>query len=344
MDKTPSGINKTSAKEIWLKLFLNADILRNTAFSLIESDLHINYAKFPIILFFLAYRNARPAMKDILEVTGLSSGAASQAVDAMVEAGLLERVRSEIDLRSYSVRVTDRIVALRIKLIRHFEAMQEAFLASGGIMREELDASKDLFVRLAESRTGGEYIPTNQPSDLAVPGLISNAFINRNQLEALPVWLLLLLFSANLRSSTLIYFYGKHVRMTLGKVRVMSYLFYLSCRKKADPSLKELADRFRTTSSLMAQTLSALEHDGMVERIGQASENSRSYRVRLSREGHLMRRRTEVSYTEFMLNFFAETEPEKIDLFSRVLDKMMQFLRTDGKEFLLPGEQPEEFS
>lgn len=338
-----SGIGKNTAKEIWLKLFLTADMLRNTAFKPIETELRVNYAQFPISLFFLVYPNARPAMKDLLEMTGLSSGAASQAVDAMVEDGLLERVRSETDLRSYSVHVTEKIPALRGRLIRYYETIQDAFLRSGGITPEEFAATKEVFVRLAESRTGGEHAAAKQPSDLAVPGLVSSAFISRESLDDLSVWLLLLLFTANLRSSTSIYFYGKHVRMTLGKIRVMSYLFYLSFRKKEHPSLKDLAERFRTTSSLMAQTLNALMNDGMLERVVEPSDSARTYRVRLTRQGLLMRRRTAASYTDFMLNFFAETDQEKIELFGRVLDRMMQFLQTDGKQYLLSDEQPDEF-
>ena len=340
---TNSGIDKHTAKDIWQKLFLTADILRNTICQMIESDLHVNYAQLPLILFFLVYRDAGPAMKDLLEITGLSSGAASQAVDSMVEAGLLKRTRSEQDLRSFSVRATDKLLSVRTKLVRFLEPAQDAFRRNGGFTPEELSAVHEVFVRLAGSRTGGEYAAAKRSSDLAVPGLISNAFADRKQLEPLPDWGLILLFAVNLRSSMLIYYYGKHVRMTLGKLRVMYRLFFLSCRKEADPSLKDLSTRFRTTSSLMSQTLNALISDGMLERVVLPSDPASVFRVRLSRQGLRIRRQTAASCTEFMRNFFAETEPEKINLFTRVMDRMMRFLLTDGKEFLLPGEPPDMF-
>ena len=100
---------------------------------------------------------------------------------------------------------------------------------------------------------------------------------------------------------------------------------------------------FFRISSLMSQTLNALISDGMLERVVLPSDSARVFRVRLSRQGLRIRRQTEASFTEFMRNFFAETEPEKIALFTRVLDRMMRFLLTDGKEFLLPGEPPDMF-
>lgn len=332
-------ISSNEARSFWVRLFIVSDILRNTSYYLLEKNkVRFNFAEFPIVQFFFERPDARPAMKDLLSVTGLSSGAVSQAVDALIKDGLLERVRSEQDHRSFLIQVTDQLRAFRKTPLCHFEKMLEAFRQYSGLTPEEMTVSEEVFVRLAESRTGGELAVMKQPSDLTVPCLVSHEWNNREYLNTLPVWSLILHFTTNLKIPASVFYYGKRGRMTLGKLRLMNYLFCLSDHKNDIPVVKDLAARFRASSGVVSQTLNAMIQDGMVERVP-SPHDRRMIGVRLTPQGLRMRRQCAASYTCFMQNFFSRIEPEKIELFARTLDLTLQFLKTEeGRAFLMPGE------
>ena len=331
-------ISAVSARSFWEKLFFISDILRNTTYGVLEEDFRINYAQFPIMQFFMECPDARPAMKDLIAVIGLSSGAASQAIDSLIVAGFLERIRSETDRRSNLIRTTEKFRAFRQKPLRHFERMLDVFRQTSGATPDEMAAAEDIFVRLAESRTGGELAVIKQPSDLSVPGLAKNTLICRDKLSSLPVWILILHFTTNLKMPALVYYYGKRGRTTLGKLRLMNYLFFLSDREDEEPMVKDLATRFLVSSGVVSQTLNAMIQDGMVERVNSPLDH-RVIRVRLTPQGLRMRRQTATSYTYFMQNFFKAVEPEKVVLFDRVLDLTLHFLGTDGRRFLVPDRE-----
>ena len=337
-------VNSNEARSFWVRLFDVSDILRNTSYYLLEKNkVQFNFAEFPIVQFFFERPDARPAMKDLLAVTGLSSGALSQAVDALIEDGLLERVRSEQDHRSFLIQVTEQLREFRKTPLRHFEKMLEAFRLSRGMTPEEMAVTEEVFVRLAESRTGGELAVIRQPSDLSIPGLVSHEWNGREYLITLPVWSLILHFTTNLKSPAMVYYYGKRGRMTLGKIRLMNYLFYLSDQKNGIPVVKDLAARFRVSSGIVSQTLNAMIQDGMVERIPLPLDR-RLTGVRLTQQGLRMRRQCAASYTCFMQNFFSRIEPEKLAVFDRALDMTLRFLKTkEGRAFLMPGESPDTY-
>ena len=335
-------IQATLARSFWIRLFIIADILRNTSYWVREEDVQFNFAELPIIQFFFEFTDARPAMKDILAVTGLSSGAASQAVDTLVEKGFLERVRSEKDHRVIQIRAKDKLRIFREKPLRHYETMLDVFRRTSGAAPEEMAVAEDLFLRLAESRTGGELAVMKHPSDLAVPGLLGHDWKAHGKMNLLPVWMLIIHFTTNLKMPVMMFYYGKRGRTTLGKLRHLNYLFFLSGRKNESPMVKDLATRFRISSGIASQTLNALIQDGMVERVVSPLDH-RIIRIRLTPQGLRMRRQTASSYTCFMQNFFSRVEPEKVAVFDRILNLSLQFLRTDGKAFLIPGETPDEF-
>ncbi len=330
------------ARSLWARLFYIADILRNTSYGIMDEDVQFNFAEFQIVHFFFECMDARPAMKELLAVTGLSSGAASQAVDSLVKNGLVERIRSEEDRRSFLIGATDKLRTYREKPIRHFEKMLDMFHQTTGITPDEMKAVEEIFLRLAQSRTGGELAAMKHPSDLTVPGLVSNDLTCRKELNTLPVWMLILHFTTNLRLPIQLFYYGKRGRTTLGKLRLLNYLFFLSDRLDGGPMVKDLASRFRVSSGVISQTLNAMIQDGMVERVMSPLDH-RVIRIRLTPLGLRMRRQTATAYTCFMQNFFSRTEPEKVALFDRVLDMTLHFLRTDGKVFLIPGETPDMF-
>lgn len=337
-------ISSNEARSFWVRLFDVSDILRNTSYYLLEKDkVQFNFAEFPIVQFFFERPDARPAMKDLLAVTGLSSGAVSQAVDALIQDGLLERVQSELDHRSYLIQVTEKLRVFRMTPLRHFEKMLDALRQSNGMTSEEMVVIEDVFVRLAESRTGGELAVIKQPSDLSVPGLVSHEWNGREYLSTLPVWSLILHFTTNLKIPVMVFYYGKRGRMTLGKIRLMNHLFHISSLKNDTPTVKELAERFRVSSGVVSQTLNAMIQDGMVERVPLPLDR-RLTGVRLTQQGLRMRRQCAASYTCFMQNFLSRIEPEKIAVFDRALDMTLRFLKTEeGRAFLMPGESPDTY-
>ncbi|MBR2964004.1 MAG: MarR family transcriptional regulator [Lentisphaeria bacterium] len=332
-------ISSNEARSYWVRLFDVSDILRNTSYYLLEKNkVQFNFAEFPIVQFFFERPDARPAVKDLLAVTGLSSGAVSQAVDALIRDGLLERVQSEQDHRSFLIQVTEQLREFRKTPLRHFEKMLEAFRQYSGTTPEEMAVSEELYVRLAESRTGGELAVIRQPSDLSVPGLVSHEWNGLEYLNTLPVWSLILHFTTNLKIPVMVYYYGKRGRMTLGKLRLLNYLFHLSGHNIGSPSVKDLAARFRVPSGVVSQTLNAMIQDGMVERVP-SPHDRRMNGIRLTQQGLRMRRQCASSYTCFMQNFFSLIEPEKINVFDRDLDLTLQFLKSEeGRAFLMPGE------
>ena len=327
-------INAEFAREIWRKLFFISLRLRTTSFGILDRDFDCSLAQFPIVQFFFTYPEATPAIKDLTSYIGLPSGAVSQAVDGLVREAVLARIPSEKDQRLTLIRATDDLLAVRSKALEHFAKMLEAFKALGYITPEEIAVGDDIFVRLAESRTGGELSVIRKPADLAVPGLLKHRFIDPEQLRKLPPCVLNMHFVTVLKGPALGYYYETSGRMTLGKLRLLDHMFILS-EMDERPKVKDLADRFQISSGVASQTLNALSQDGVVERISSQGERG-VFRVRLTQEGLRIRRLTAATYTKFMENFFSTVEPEKAVTFSHILDRFLEFLDKEGKAFLLP--------
>ena len=335
-------IDPEFARDIWRKLFSISGKLRNVSYSVLEEMPEWSLAQFPIVQFFFTYPEAIPTVKDLSAYIGLPPGAVSQAVAALVEEKMLVRIPSPGDRRSMTVRVTEELLKVREGAFRFFQDMLGAFRDGGYATPEEIATSDEIFVRLAESRTGGELPAIESASDLAVPGLLKNSFINPAQLRTLPAWILTFHFVACLKGPILVYYYGKRGRMTLNKLRFLDHLFILS--EHADnPKVKDLAERFRISPGVVSQTLNAMIQDGIVERVVSPSDRG-AMRVRLSSQGLKVRRLSAAAYTRFMQNFFSTVEPRKAEIFSRTLDRFLEFLNADGKRFLLPGENLDIFS
>lgn len=323
-----------TAKAIWTKLFVIGDILTNTALSIVRSEIHVNFARFPILQFFFECPDAKPAMKDLMAVTGLTSGALTQAIDALIAAGYMVREQSTVDKRIRYVCATQKLLDLRAKAIAHFRKMQEAFRKISGVTAEEMRIADSVIVRLNKSRAGGEHIAMKKPADLETPGLVTCA---ARKPASMPAWLPLLHFTSNLRLPTLMFYYGQCGRTTLGKLMVMNHLFFLTFRKKQAPTVSSVAARFHCTAPIAFQTVDSLVRDGLVRRV---KEN---HRVALTKKGLVMRQATADSYTKYIRNFLGGVDAEKIQVFERVLDAMSAFLCGEGKQFLVP-EIPELFS
>ena len=327
-------ISADFAREAWRKLFFISLRLRTTSFGILDRDFDCSLAQFPIVQFFFTYPNATPAIKDLTSYIGLPSGAVSQAVDGLVREAVLARIPSEKDKRSTLIRATDELIDVRSKALDHFTKMLESFKSLGYITPEEVALGDELFVRLAESRTGGELSVVRNPADLSVPGLLKHRFIDPEQLRKLPSCVLNMHFVTVLKGPALEYYYETSGRMTLGKLRLLDHMFILS-EFDERPKVKDLAERFRISSGVTSQTLNALIQDGVMERIPSPGERD-VIRVRLTRQGLRIRRLTAATYTKFMENFFSTVEPEKAEIFSHILDRFLEFLEKEGKSFLLP--------
>ena len=331
------------ARRVWRKLFYISGYLRSTSFDILGKKIDVSFAQFPIMQFFFTYPEAAPTIKDLSAFIGLPSGAVSQAVDAFAgePPHLLERVPSREDHRSMTVRVTNELLSLRNRALDYFQDMLNAFKDAGYASPEEIAMSDEIFVRLAESRTGGELPLIGSASDLAVPGLVKNCFIDPDQLRTLPAWILNLHFVTCLRGPVIVYYYGKRGRMTLNKLRFIDHLFILS-EHDDNPTVKDFAERFKIPSGVVSQTLNAMIQDGMVERVASPLDRHVT-RIRLTALGLRTRRLTSACYTRFMQNFFSTIEPEKAATFSRILDRFLDFLKADGKKFLRPDDTPDIF-
>ena len=320
------------AKSIWKKLFKISFLLRNTSFNILEKDFHCTFAQFPIVQFFFTYPDATPTMKDLTSYIALSSSAVFQAVDELVKSSILDRIPLTKNHCSSTIRASEELRMVRNKAIDYFNKMLDAFKAGGFATPEEIALGDEIFVRLAESRTGGEIPLIKNSPDLSVPGLVKHILIDRNQLELLPSWILVLHFVTNLKVPTLIYYYETRGRMTHGKLRLLDYLFFLSQRGD-NPLVKDIASRFQTSSGLVSQTLKAMTRDGVVECY---ISGRRFTRVRLTSQGLNLRRLSSASYTRFMQNFFSSFEQDKTELFDHILDHFILFLDTEGMSFLNP--------
>lgn len=332
------------AREVWEKLFIISSCLRDTAFGVLGREWPCTFAMFPIMQFFFEYPEIRPSMKELATVSGLSSGAVTQAVDQLVEEGLLKRIPSEKDRRSKTVTATEKLLEARKKSVRFFVAMLEKF--SENADPYEVAVSEELFGLLSKSRITGEIAVVKHPSDLTQPGFAVSGIMSPYHAEPLPVWLQLLHFTSNMRGVTMVYYYNdicnKRGRMTLGKLRILDRLFYLSGNDE-NPMVKDLADEFHVASGVVSQTLNAMIQDGIVERVP-SDWDRRVIRIRLTPLGLSLRRRTASAYTRFMQNFFDGIEPEKAEIFNSVLGQTLAFLKNEGKSLLLPGNMPRDIS
>ena len=331
-------ISSESATAIWLKLFTIANLLSFTAKDLVYDTIDCTFAQFPIVQFFFEEPVRPPTIKTLTMVTGMMPGAVSQAVEQLVQQGLLARVQAEDGRRGCTYQPTAKFLAAREKALRHFTKMRDAGVAANSVSREELELVDSMMVSLSHARIGGEHNFLKQPSDLTVPGLVLLDESCRTNVQNLPGCMKILHFVSNLRFPILIHYYGNRGRMTLGKLRILNCLFLLTTNSAVPPTVKELAERFRISSGAVSQTLDAMCRDGMVERVPSPLDRRMTH-IRLTAQGLRMRRQSASACTKFMRNFLENESPENVAAFERMLDRTIEFLKTDGREYLSGGEE-----
>ena len=331
-------ISSESATAIWLKLFTIANMLSYTAKDLVLDTVDTTFAQFPILQFYFEEPVYPPTIRTLTKVTGMMPGAVSQAVEQLVQQGLLARVPAENGRRGCTFQPTEKLLAVREKALRHFTAMMEAGVNASSVTPEELEIVEGMMIRLAHSRIGGEHNFLKQSSDLTVPGLVLLDESCRTNVQKLPGCMKILHFASNLRFPILIHYYGKRGRMTLGKLRILNCLFVLSSNAAVPPTVKELAERFRISPGAVSQTLDAMCQDGMVERVPSPLDR-RVIHIRLTAQGLRMRRQSSAACTKFMRNFLEKEPPRNIKVFEAMLDNTLTFLKTVGREYLSGGEE-----
>jgi len=326
------------ATRIWLKLFEINDLIAPFANSLVRGQINCTFVLFPIIQYFFELPKQPPTIKTLTAVTGMMSGTVSKAVEQLIEQGLLARVQSEDGRRTCHFVPTEKLLAIRENAIRHFQKIADEFQATNRMPQGYYDQMNAIARRLLNSRIGGEHNVAKQSSDLTVPGFFYLDESCRTAVDELPGWMQFLHFNSNLRIPFLVHYYGKRGRMTLGKLRIMHSLFTISTANDPPPTVKELADSFRISPGAVSQTLDAMENDGMVKRVPSPLDR-RVIQICLTPQGLRMRRQCSAACTKFMMNFLESEPPENVTFFEKVLDMSLDFLKAEGKVFLVPVER-----
>jgi len=111
-----------------------------------------------------------------------------------------------------------------------------------------------------------------------------------------------------------------NMKITLGKIRIINYLFV---REGEPPMLKEIAETFGLTSGAVSQTVDALAADGVVERIP-SSVDRRSVHITLTPFGLSIRKQLESYLTDVMSGILDDVPEDKQEAFLEVLQDMSE--------------------
>ena len=111
-----------------------------------------------------------------------------------------------------------------------------------------------------------------------------------------------------------------NMKITLGKIRIINYLFV---REGEPPMLKEIAETFGLTSGAVSQTVDALAADGVVERIP-SSVDRRSVHITLTPFGLSIRKQLESYLTDVMSGILDDVPEDKQEAFMEVLQDMSE--------------------
>ena len=111
-----------------------------------------------------------------------------------------------------------------------------------------------------------------------------------------------------------------NMKITLGKMRIINYLFV---REGEPPMVKEIAEMFGLTSGAVSQTVDALAADGVVERIP-SSVDRRSVHVSLTPFGKSIRKQLEAYLNDVMTGILDGVPEEKQEAFLEVLQDMSE--------------------
>lgn len=326
----PEQLEGSSMKKQFLavtscrKLLFIADRIRSTSVGVFGLDGDYSFAQFPIVKFFLENPDSVPQIKRLSEYSGLSSGAISQAVDLYVASGIMERKSIPENRRSTGVMLSSKGKSLRNTTIALLAKRFSAFESS--LDPNTLAKFREVLCFLYQSRTGSEHLAAKHVADLCkLPAEPIRIPAGETAPAKLPSWLLLIHFVDALRFPVMHYHYvSRSGRTTLGKLRILNYLFAIHGRKTL-PMIKDFADRFHLPSAAVTQTLNALYADGLVNRIP-GPKDRRVTLISLTDKGEHLYRVCTASYVRFMKEVFDKLPQDQVEAFVAALEAMATFL------------------
>ena len=309
------------------KLLFIADRIRTTSVGVFGLNGDYSFAQFPIVKYFLENPEATPQIKRLSEYSGLSSGAISQAVDLYVAAKVLERKMIPENRRSTGVMMSAKGKAMRKETIALMKKRFAAFEAS--VDADRLAKFRDALCYLFQARTGTEHLGAKHAGDLCkLPSELKPLNADETNPSDLPSWLLLIHFVDALRFPVMHFHYASRSgRTTLGKLRIMNYLFAIHGRKSL-PMIKDFAERFHLPSAAVTQTLNALYADGLVNRMP-GPKDRRVTLIDLTDKGEHLYRICTASYVKFMKEVFEKLPQDQVEAFISVLESMAQYLEKE---------------
>ena len=306
------------------KLLFVADRIRATSVGVFGLDGDYSFAQFPIVKYFLENPDSMPQIKRLSEYGALSSGAMSQAVDLYVENGILERKPIPENRRSTGVQMSSKGKAKQKETMARIGKRFAAFEAS--VDKDQFAKFREVLCYLFKVRTGAEHLVAKHAGDLCkLPTEVKPAVPGETDPADLPAWLLLIHFADALRFPVMHFHYASRSgRTTLGKLRIMNYLFTIHGRKKL-PMIKDFAERFHLPSAAVTQTLNALYDDSLVNRIP-GPKDRRVTLISLTDKGEHLYRVCTASYVRFMKAVFDALPQDQVEAFVSVLESMARFL------------------
>ena len=306
------------------KLLFIADRIRATSVGVFGLDGDYSFAQFPIVKYFLENPNSMPQIKRLSEYGSLSSGAMSQAVDLYVESGILERRPIPENRRSTGVLMSAKGKAKQKETMELLGKRFAGFEAA--VDKEQYEKFRNVLCYLFRVRTGAEHLVAKHAGDLCkLPTEIKPPVPGETAPADLPSWLLLLHFADALRYPVMHFHYASSSgRTTLGKLRIMNYLFSIHGRKKL-PMIKDFAERFHLPSAAVTQTLNALYADSLVDRIP-GPKDRRVTLISLTDKGEHLYRVCTASYVRFMKAVFDTLPQDQVEAFVSVLESMARYL------------------
>ena len=207
------------------KLLFIADRIRSTSVGVFGLDGDYSFAQFPIVKYFLENPDSVPQIKRLSEYSGLSSGAISQAVDLYVASGILERKSIPENRRSTGVMLSAKGKAQRNATVALLNKRFASFESS--LDPDTLAKFREVLCSLYQSRTGSEHLTAKHVADLCkLPSEPIPLPAGETAPAKLPSWLLLIHFVDALRFPVMHFHYASRSgRTTLGKLRILNYLF-----------------------------------------------------------------------------------------------------------------------
>ena len=315
------------------KLLFIADRIRTTSVGVFGLNGDYSFAQFPIIKYFLENPDSTPQIKRLSEYSGLSSGAISQAVDLYVAENILERKLIPENRRSTGVLMSAKGKALRKETINLMDRRFAAFESS--VDPVQLAKFRDALCYLFRARTGAEHLDAKHAGALCkLPSEIKPLPAGETNPTDMPSWLLLIHFVDALRFPVMHFHYASRSgRTTLGKLRILNYLFAIHGRKKL-PMIKDFAERFHLPSAAVTQTLNALYADGLVNRMP-GPKDRRVTLISLTDKGERLYRVCSASYVKFMKEVFEKLPQDQVEAFVSVLEAMTQYLAKERSASLV---------